>query len=119
MSIQLAAAVAIFGAATLASTAFASGSQLTDSQYLAAAHCQGLFDAKTLGSADASGIDSLMRSEGAYRAPEIADRAAEARGQALKMASRASVGSRNDLIAQRDGACSVWAKASGGVSGGH
>ncbi|MGH7025033.1 MAG: hypothetical protein ACREEB_15790 [Caulobacteraceae bacterium] len=106
------------GAATLATAAFASTAQLSDSQFIAAARCQGLFDSHALGSVDASGINALMKSEGAYRVPEVSDRADEARNHAQNLASHASPAERSELISERDGACQVWAKAGGeGMAG--
>lgn len=117
---NLLVAVTMFaGAAALTTAAFASGSKLSDSQYLAAAHCQGLFNSKALGSVDASSINAIMKSEGAYRSPEIADRADEVRNQAMSRASHASAGARSELISERDGACQVWAKAGEVATGGH
>ena len=99
------------GAAALTTAAFASGPRLSDSQYIAAAHCQGLFNAHALGSADASSINALMKVEGSYRTPDVLDRADEARNQAISKASHASPSSRSDLVAERDGACQTWAKS--------
>src|SRR5579863_4254414 len=108
---NLTAAVAIAaGAAALATAAFASGPRLSDSQYIAAAHCQGLFASKSLGAADASAINSMMKSEGAYRTPDVLDRADGVRSQAMSKANHAGAGTRSDLISERDGACQTWAK---------
>ncbi len=117
---NLTAAVAIAaGAAALATAAFASGPRLSDSQYIAAAHCQALFNAHALGSADASGINSMMKSEGAYRTPDVLDRADEVRNQAMAKANHAGPGARSDLISERDGACQTWAKVGDSQGGGH
>ena len=89
--------------------ALAAPAHLNDSQYIAAAHCQGLFDSHALGAADASGINSVMKSEGAYRSPAIADRASEARTDARRSADRAGAGMKSQLASERDGACQVWA----------
>lgn len=107
------------GAAALATAAFASGPKLSDSQYLAAAHCQGLYESHVLGSADASAINALMKAEGAYRSREVSDRADDVRNQAITTANHSGPGARSDLISERDGACQVWAKASDTSTGGH
>jgi hypothetical protein len=98
------------GAAALTTAAFASGPRLSDSQYIAAAHCQGLFNAHILGAADSSSINALMKVEGAYRAPDVLDRADEVRSQAMKQASHAGPGVRSELVSERDGVCQTWAK---------
>jgi hypothetical protein len=117
---NLVVAVTMFaGAAALATAALASGPKLSDAQYLAAAHCQGLYNSHALGSADSSAINALMKSEGAYRSPEVADRADEARSQAMSSASHAGAGTRSELISERDGACQVWAKSGDTSTGGH
>ena len=99
------------GVATLGTAASASDAHLTDSQYIAAAHCQGLFDAHSLGAVDASGINGFVKSEGAYRTPDVLDRAEQAKNDAMGKASRAGALARSGLVAERDGACQVWAKA--------
>lgn len=107
----VAAATIAAGAAALATAAFASGPKLSDSQYLAAAHCQGLFASKSLGSVDASAINAMMKSEGASRTPAVLDRADDARNQAMSQASHAGPAVRSQLVSERDGACQTWAKA--------
>jgi len=105
-------ATAMFaGAAILATAATASDAQLTDSQYIAAAHCQGLFDAHNLGPVDASGINALVKTEGAYRTPDVLDRADQAKSDAMSRANRASPLAKSEFVSERDGACQVWAKA--------
>ncbi|HEY5289130.1 MAG TPA: hypothetical protein VIJ59_03755 [Caulobacteraceae bacterium] len=101
------------GAAVLATTATASATHLTDSQYIAAAHCQGLSNSRALGETDSSGINALMKSEGAYRVPEISDRADDAKTRAMSMAAHASPAVRSELVSERDGACQVWARGAG------
>ena len=105
----LRALIAIAAAAT-ATTAFAGGSHLTDAQYLAAAHCQGLYDSHNLGPVDASGIDAVMRTEGRDRVGDVLDRADQARDQALREASHAGPGMRAALVSERDGACAAWTR---------
>ena len=107
----VAAVAMLAGVSTLGTAAVASDAHLTDSQYIAAAHCQGLFDSHSLGPVDASGINSLVKSEGAYRTPDVLDRADNAKTDAMGKASRAGALARSGLVAERDGACQVWAKA--------
>jgi len=113
------AATLFAGAVALATAALASGPKLSDSQYLAAAHCQGLFAAKALGPVDATPFNAMMKSEGAYRSPEISDRADEARRAARLQADDAGPGARSELISERDGACQVWARSGQPSTGGH
>ncbi|HEY1449106.1 MAG TPA: hypothetical protein VGF33_11280 [Caulobacteraceae bacterium] len=91
----------------------AAPAHLTDSQYIAAAHCQGLFDSRSLGAVDASGINAVMKSEGAYRGPEVADRADQARSDARRSADHAGSLMKSQLASERDGACQVWASGGG------
>jgi hypothetical protein len=101
--------------AALASTgaALASPTHLNDSQYIAAAHCQGLFESRSLGSVDASQINSVMKSEGATRSSDVADRADQARMDAKRSADHAGSLMKAQLSSERDGACQVWAHGGG------
>jgi hypothetical protein len=103
--------------AALASTgaALAAPTHLNDSQYIAAAHCQGLFDSRSLGAIDASQIDAVMKSEGAYRTPDVSDRADQARIEAKRSADHAGSLMKTQLSSERDGACQAWAH--GGMAG--
>ena len=67
----------LFAIAALASTsaAFAAPTHLSDSQYLAAAHCQGLYDSRSLGAADASGINARHTNDGCNAWPRAHVRA--------------------------------------------
>jgi hypothetical protein len=98
--------------AALASTgaAMAAPTQLSDSQYIAAAHCQGLFDSRSLGAVDASGINAVMKSQGATRLPDVLSRADEARAEARRSADHAGSLMKSQLASERDGACQVWAR---------
>ena len=104
--------------AALASTgaALAAPTHLSDSQYIAAAHCQGLFDSRSLGSVDASGINAVMKSEGATRLPDVLARADEARNDARKSADHAGSLMKSQLASERDGACQVWARGPSATS---
>ena len=98
--------------------ALAGPTHLNDSEYIAAAHCQGLFNSRSLGSADASQINAVMKSEGATRSPDVADRADEARIEAKRSADHAGSLMKAQLASERDGPCQVWAHGGGaGASG--
>ena len=101
--------------AALASTgaALAAPTHLNDAQYIAAAHCQGLYESRSLGAVDASQINSVMKSEGAYRSLDVADRADQARTEAKRSADHAGSLMKAQLASERDGACQVWANGSG------
>jgi hypothetical protein len=106
--------------AALASTgaALAAPTHLNDSQYIAAAHCQGLYESRSLGAVDASQINSVMKSEGASRTLDVADRADQARIEAKRSADHAGSLMKSQLSSERDGACQVWAHGGGaGASG--
>ena len=111
--------MSVFGnimlAAALASTtvAFAATSHLSDSQYIAAARCQGLFDSKALGAANASGINSLIKAEGSSRNPTVFQMADDARSNASRQARNAGAVGRSTLISERDGACQAFSNLGG------
>ncbi len=99
------------GAVATSSVAFAGPTHLSDAQYMAAARCQGLMASSALGKTDTSAIDAVIKSEGASRLPEVAERAAEARSDAKRVASHAGVQGRAALAAERDGVCQAWVHA--------
>ena len=105
-----AAASILAGAALSAGAASASGSHLSDAEYIAAARCQGLYQARSLGPADAAGINALVKSEGATREPAVLDRADSARDEARQQADHAAGVMKPQYASERDGACQVWAK---------
>jgi hypothetical protein len=114
MSVFVNIALAAAFASTTAAVAIAGTSHLNDAQYIAAARCQGLYNSRALGAVDASGINRLMKSEGAYRTPVVSDRAAQVMDDAKSEASRSGGLSRQELVSERDGACQVWARSSDG-----
>jgi hypothetical protein len=109
-----AAAAILTGVALSSGAALASSSHLTDAEYIAAARCQGLYQAKNLGPADAAGINSVVKSEGASREPAVLDRASDARDEARREADHAGALMKTQYASERDGACQVWAKNGGG-----
>jgi hypothetical protein len=98
-------ALIIVAPLALATAAVAGPDKFTDSQYIAAARCQALMSSTALGPVDMHGIDAMMKSEGATRSPDVAQRADDARAQAQRAASHAGAYSKGALIAERDGAC--------------
>ena len=109
-----AAASIVAGFVLNAGAALASSQHLSDAEYIAAARCQGLYQAKSLGPADASGINAIMKAEGG-RMPAVQDRADEARDQARSQADHAGSVMKPQYASERDGACQVWAKNGGGA----
>jgi hypothetical protein len=107
--------IALVAAMVSTTAALAATTHLTDSQYLAAARCQGLISSPALGTTDATGINKLMKSEGSYRTADVTDRADEARSEAKRQAGSAGAYGRSQLVSERDGACQVWARS--GASG--
>jgi hypothetical protein len=115
---NIAAAASILAGVALSSgAALASGSHLTDAEYIAAARCQGLYQARSLGPADAAGINALIKSEGATREPAVLDRADSARDEARSQADHAGSVMKPQYASERDGSCQVWAKNGGAVMG--
>ncbi|HEY7851398.1 MAG TPA: hypothetical protein VIB82_00385 [Caulobacteraceae bacterium] len=102
--------------AALASTtaAVAGTSHLTDSQYIAAARCQGLFNSASLGASDSSGINQVMKSEGAVRNSNVWQLGEDARTGALREASHSATAGRSALVSERDGACQAYTHLGGG-----
>lgn len=114
MSILKSLIVATAGVA-IAASAMAGTERLSDSQYLAAARCEGLFNSPSLGKVDASAIDKVMKSESNYRDPAILDRGENVRDAAKHEARAASPTTRAQLTAERDGACQTYASIAVGA----
>jgi hypothetical protein len=98
-------ALIIVAPLVLSTAAIAGPDRLTDSQYIAAARCQALMGSSALGPVDMHAVDAIMRTEGASRAPDVADRADSARAQADRAARHAGPDTKATLIAERDGPC--------------
>ena len=98
-------ALIIVAPLVLSTAAIAGPDRLTDAQYIVAARCQALMASSALGSVDMHAVDAIMKTEGATRAPDVADRADTARAQAARAASHAGPDTRATLIAERDGPC--------------
>lgn len=105
--------ILIVGAMASTTAAVAATSHLSDSQYIAAARCQGLFNSAALGSTDSSGINKVMKSEGAIRNSNVFQLAEDARTSASREASHAAAQGRSALVSERDGACQVFTHAAG------
>ena len=110
MSILKSLIVAAAGV-TVAASAMAGTERLTDSQYLAAARCDGLYNSPALGKVDASGMDKVFKTETNYRDPAIVDRGESVRDNAKHEARDGSAASRAALTAERDGACQTYASS--------
>ncbi|HLZ84256.1 MAG TPA: hypothetical protein VKQ54_11875 [Caulobacteraceae bacterium] len=89
----------------LSTAAVAGPDRLTDAQYIAAARCQALMASSALGPVDMHAVDAVMKTEGASRTPDVADRADSARAQADRAARHAGPDAKASLVAERDGAC--------------
>ena len=103
--------ILIVAALVSTTAAVAATSHLSDSQYIAAARCQGLFNSSALGSTDASGINKVMKSEGAVRNSNVFQLAEDARTGASREAAHAAAQGRSALVSERDGACQVYTHA--------
>jgi|SRR5665213_871300 len=105
----------IVAAALAASTtAVARPAQLTDTQYLAVARCRALIASPALGKQDTSAIDAEYKAQSLGRMPVALDRADEVQSDASRAARRAEGDQKARLIAERDGACQVFAAGAGG-----
>jgi len=106
----------IVAAALAASTAaVAQPAHLTDTQYLAAARCRALIASPALGKGDTSAIDSVLKTEGRSRVGAVYDRVDQVQSDAASAARRAEGEQKAKLVAERDGACQVYAQSSGGA----
>ena len=100
--------LAIAAAAAAASTALA-GDRLSDAAYLKAARCQGLAHAASLGAVDTTGIDALMREQGADRHVSLRNEAKTIRADTTARAQKS--GDKARLINERDTRCSAWVQS--------
>ncbi|HEY2177357.1 MAG TPA: hypothetical protein VGH15_02140 [Caulobacteraceae bacterium] len=105
--------IVLVAALAATSAVLASPSQLSDSQYIAAARCQGLIGSHALGSSDSSAFDKMMKSEGATRTAAVFQMADDARSNASREARNASATGRSALVSERDGACQSFTSAAG------
>lgn len=97
--------VAIVLAATAASTAAFAGDRLSDTQFVKASYCRGL----VADEASAAGLDALLKANERGRAPFIADRAKEARGDARRLLRRADGDvARAEIASQLSGPCAAY-----------
>jgi len=103
------------GAAIASSGVYAAPSRLSDAQFLTLARCDGLATSKALGVSDASAFNDILQAEGARRMANVADRADEARADAMREAGHAGAIGRAGLIAEHDGLCQTFVREAGGA----
>jgi hypothetical protein len=101
----------IAGALAAATAAAASPAHLTDARYLAAARCQVLLGSSALGPVSSQAIDAVMRSEDRVHSIQAYNRAVEARETARNDLRHAGVYGRQELAAERNGACQALVPA--------
>ena len=89
----------------LSTAAIAAPDKLTDAQYIAAARCQALMSSSALGPVDTHAVDAVMKTQGASRSPDVAERADDARAKADRDARHAGPDAKASLIAERTGPC--------------
>jgi len=109
-------AILVAASIATASTALAAPTTMSDAQYVAAARCGGLIASPALGKGDSAAIDAMLASQGRSRSPAVADRADEARSDAMRQAGHSGVQGRAALIAERDGVCQAWNHGGGAQS---
>lgn len=106
-------------ASLAASTAaVAAPGHLTDGQYLAAARCRALIASPALGKGDTTAIDAVLRRQAAGRMSFVAEKADQVQLDAARAVGHADADAKAKLMAERDGACRVYAGASSGAAGG-
>jgi len=98
-------ALVIAGALATGTAAAASPAHLTDARYLAAARCQVLLSSSALGPVNSQAIDAVMRSEDRIHSTQAYNRATEVRETARNDVRHAGVYARQELAAERNGAC--------------
>jgi hypothetical protein len=99
--ILLTAAASLVAAAA---PAFAA-ERLTDAQYIRANRCLGLTEAKALGEADTTALKELIKSQRGGRHDFTGERAANARTDAKREATKATDANKGALLEERDGPC--------------
>lgn len=91
--------------ATAASTAAFAGDRLSDTQFIKASYCRGLVSDE----ASAAGLDALLKANERGRAPFVADRAKEARGDGRRQLRRAGGDvAQAEIASQLSGPCAVF-----------
>src|ERR1700728_3796186 len=104
MSITATVAVICVGAAGVAGAATA-GERMTDAQYIAAARCQALASASSLGVSDTHAFDAVVRDQERGRTEIAYEAAQDAREKAARQARDAGPYEKSQLTAERDGPC--------------
>ncbi|MFT4251169.1 MAG: hypothetical protein QM608_01620, partial [Caulobacter sp.] len=79
--------------------------RLSDAQFVRANRCLGLTETKALGEADPAALRSLIKAQRQGRHSSTDDKAAAARMDAKREASRAEGDAKSALVEERDGAC--------------
>ncbi len=79
--------------------------RLSDVAYMQTARCAGLASSGKVGSADASGMIALLKSQSGGRDPYVLDKATSLQQEAKSQADRASGYSKEKLSAELSGAC--------------
>ncbi|MBO9559001.1 MAG: hypothetical protein J7515_10500 [Caulobacter sp.] len=106
------AAVAL--AASTVAPAFAAD-RISDSELVRASRCLGLAKASSLGEADATALQALVKTQSRGRDPLVQNRVASAERNASAQADKAKDDVKASLIAERDGACKALTSSSGGA----
>ncbi|MGH6992614.1 MAG: hypothetical protein ACRED8_06260 [Caulobacteraceae bacterium] len=111
---------ALAGMAASAAPALAATNQLSDTQYIEAARCQGIIDSHKLGNGQAKAIDALMDRESAGRSELAEDMAQDARSTGSRLSQTAGPIEKASLVSERDGVCAAFTgtQASNGAPSG-
>jgi hypothetical protein len=112
-SIAAAVAVVCLGVAGAATA----GAHMTDAQYVAAARCQALASASSLGVSDSHAFDALVREQERGRTEIAYEAAQDAREKAARQARAAGPYEKSQLAAERDGPCRAMVTSTTAPSG--
>lgn len=98
--------------------AAAAGVRMSDAQYVAAARCQALASAPSLGGASSHAFDALVRDQERGRTEMAYEAAQDAHDKAARQIRMAGPYEKSQLAAERDGACQALVSSTGAGANG-
>jgi hypothetical protein len=109
MKTLLIATIALMSTAGVSAASAQSVARLSDAQFVKAARCKGLAKSEALGAVETASFDAVIKANKRGRADFIVEKAMTAQDLALSEANRADDARKAELIAERNGACQVFA----------
>ncbi|MDH4386703.1 MAG: hypothetical protein QE280_14815 [Caulobacter sp.] len=109
MKTLLIATVALMSVAVVSAANAQPVDRLSDAQFVKLARCKGLAKSPALGAVETAGFDAAIKANKRGRADFIVEKAMTAQDKALSEANRADEARKAELIAERSGACQVFA----------